>query len=210
MSNIRKRDPEATRNAILDAAEPLFLEKGFSKVALSEIARAADVTKSLIHHHFGSKDALWTEVKQRYFADYFDRQQEMLVNAEPSLELLMASVKIYFRYLQHKPDFARMISWMMLEEDETCADMDRELIALGTEKIRQSQELGHIRTDISAESVLISFLSLVENWFLSRERFCKKHFSQLTDAQRDSADLDDAYLGDMLKIFFEGVRHPKS
>ena len=53
--NARRYDPEGTRAAILEAARRIFVERGPAAVALSEIAEASGVTKSLIHHHFGSK-----------------------------------------------------------------------------------------------------------------------------------------------------------
>ena len=66
----QQRNPEATRASILEAAEEVFLEKGYSAAALSAIARRAGVTKSLLHHHFGSKEGLWHEVKLRRFSHY--------------------------------------------------------------------------------------------------------------------------------------------
>src|SRR5690606_25552520 len=54
----RRRDPDATRAEILEAAEQLFLQDGFGRTSISAIARLAGVTKSLIHHHFGTKEAL--------------------------------------------------------------------------------------------------------------------------------------------------------
>ena len=70
----RTRNPEATRAAILDAAEKVFLDKGYGETSMSQIAAEAAVTKSLLHHYFGSKDNLWTKVKTRRFAVYADHQ----------------------------------------------------------------------------------------------------------------------------------------
>ena len=50
MSPRQQRDPEATRNALLEAAEEVFLKNGFGNTSLSEIAKRAGITKSLIHH----------------------------------------------------------------------------------------------------------------------------------------------------------------
>jgi len=202
----RKRDADATKASILDAAEDLFLEKGFADVSMTQLAAAAGVTKSLIHHHFGSKENLWKEVKLRFFADYFETVVKALSESEPSLELLTGSVVDYFRYLQGKPNFARMNSWMMLEEDDTCAEMSWELIGLATQRVREAQDLGEIRADLSADHVLISFLSMVENWFLGQHRWRRTHFQDLSPEERATAELDDRYLEDMLKLFIDGVR----
>ncbi|MGD8650299.1 MAG: TetR/AcrR family transcriptional regulator, partial [Desulfobacterales bacterium] len=87
----KKRDPEATREALLDAAEIVFLEKGFGNTALSEIANRAGLTKSLIHHYYGSKKNLWREVKQRRFDTYSHQQLDMLSDAPPTEDLLRNS-----------------------------------------------------------------------------------------------------------------------
>ena len=137
------RDPEATRNALIEAAEEIFLKKGFGNTSLSEIAKRAGITKSLIHHYFGSKEGLWREVKTQRFMHYANRQIEMLQQAQPSAELLKASVAFYFDFLRRNPQIVRVLAWMFLEQDQKeCMDIDRELIAQGVEKIRATQALG--------------------------------------------------------------------
>ena len=44
--------------AILQAAERLFVEKGYHTVSVEQIADAAGVSKGLIHYHFNSKEQL--------------------------------------------------------------------------------------------------------------------------------------------------------
>lgn len=208
LTSARKRDADATKASIIDAAENLFLEKGFADVSLTQLASAAGVTKSLIHHHFGSKEKLWAEVKLRFFADYFETLVQALTESPPSLQLLTESVKDYFEYLRGKPNFARMNCWMMLEEDDTCADMAWELIRVATRRVREAQEIGEIRSDLSPDHVLISFLSMVENWFLGKHRWRRTHFQHLNPEEREAADLDEPYLEDVLKLFLDGVRGP--
>ena len=45
----RERRLERTRSLLLDAAEEVFAEKGFTPASLDDIARAAGYTLSLIH-----------------------------------------------------------------------------------------------------------------------------------------------------------------
>lgn len=200
-----KRDPLATRNNILDAAEPLFLATGYADVSLSQIAKAANVTKSLIHHHFGSKDQLWIEVKKRFFGDYLEGQAIQLKDTPASAELLKQSMIAYFHYIRQKPGFVRMNCWMRLEDDTSCADMDRAVVKLGVERIREAQEMGLLRDDISADNILIAFLSAIESWFLNRTRFVSVHFDNLSLEECTSSNLDNAYLNDLISIFFEGL-----
>lgn len=50
-----KTEAEATRESLLDAAEQVFLEKGYAKSSLEEIARRAGVTRGAVYWHFSNK-----------------------------------------------------------------------------------------------------------------------------------------------------------
>jgi AcrR family transcriptional regulator len=52
------RDPEQTRQRILEAAGRLFYRDGIRPVAMDTIAESAGVTKRTLYYHFESKDAL--------------------------------------------------------------------------------------------------------------------------------------------------------
>ena len=201
MSSSTPRDPEATRTALVEAAEEIFLKKGFGNTSLSEIAKRAGITKSLIHHYFGSKEGLWREVKTRRFMHYAEKQMEMLASAHPSAELLKASMAFYFDFLRRNPQVVRVLAWMSLEQNQReCMEMDRELIAQGVEKVRPAQELGNLRADIDPRFIVFVFIGLCQHWFQD-----KGHFLESFDNEGFGADLDDVYLGTIIKIFFEGV-----
>jgi TetR/AcrR family transcriptional regulator, cholesterol catabolism regulator len=80
----RARDPEATRQALLDAAIELFGTEGFDATSVQSIADRAQVTKGGFYHHFGSKQALLHEIHDR-FIDYHLEQLRSLL-AEPDLD----------------------------------------------------------------------------------------------------------------------------
>ena len=86
----RPRDAEATRLEILDAAESLFAKNGFGSTSLARIASASNVHKSLIMHHFESKEGLWQAVKKRRFSKFTGEQEEQ----EESMAFLMTAMLI--------------------------------------------------------------------------------------------------------------------
>lgn len=49
------------RAAILDAAKTMFVEHGFERVSMDEIATAAGVSKLTVYSHFGDKETLFAE-----------------------------------------------------------------------------------------------------------------------------------------------------
>ncbi|NHC12325.1 TetR/AcrR family transcriptional regulator [Motilibacter deserti] len=59
----KERDTARTRRAVLDAAAAAVVAHG-AGVSLDAIARAADVSKGGLLHHFGSRDALLLEVAE--------------------------------------------------------------------------------------------------------------------------------------------------
>ena len=50
-----KEEAQATRSALLDAAERVFSERGVSRTSLSDVAAAAGVTRGAVYWHFKDK-----------------------------------------------------------------------------------------------------------------------------------------------------------
>jgi AcrR family transcriptional regulator len=67
-ANPRKRDAEATRAAILDAAKAQFALLGYDRAVLRDIAREAGIDVALVKRYFGGKEALFVEALKASFA----------------------------------------------------------------------------------------------------------------------------------------------
>jgi TetR/AcrR family transcriptional regulator of autoinduction and epiphytic fitness len=48
-----------SRAAIIDAAEPLFLQRGFGSVSMDELAEAAGVARRTLYNQFASKEEIF-------------------------------------------------------------------------------------------------------------------------------------------------------
>ncbi|MFC5288176.1 helix-turn-helix domain-containing protein [Actinokineospora guangxiensis] len=59
---MRKRDAEATKEALLLAAGELFTARGFDRTSVREVAAAAGVDQALVFRYFGSKEELFASV----------------------------------------------------------------------------------------------------------------------------------------------------
>lgn len=53
-----KEDADATRAALLDAAEALFSAQGIARTRLEDIAQRADVTRGAVYWHFKNKEEI--------------------------------------------------------------------------------------------------------------------------------------------------------
>jgi TetR/AcrR family transcriptional regulator len=187
--------------AILAAAERIFLSHGFSAASLSDIAAAASVTKSLIHHHFGSKKGLWEVVKERRFIPYAERQLEMM-RAPASPELVRTSFDAFFEYLRDNPELVRILAWIFLEgeDEEASVPLDKRLMTEAAAKFREGQEAGILRKELDPRFILFVFVGLIQHWFQDQ-----RHFRRSFDIP-EGVDLNEAYRKTALEVFLRGVR----
>src|SRR2546423_870853 len=75
-----RNDPRGTPARILDAAEEVFAEQGFSGASTREMARRARLPFGAMHYHWGSKRQLFQAVCQRMI----ERTRETLIrNLQP-------------------------------------------------------------------------------------------------------------------------------
>ncbi len=59
---LARLDPEGRRRQIIDVARIVFSETPYSAVSIADVARAAGVTRGLVHHYFGGKAQLFAAV----------------------------------------------------------------------------------------------------------------------------------------------------
>ena len=195
------RDPESTRNAIVEAAELIFVDQGFAATSLSAIAKKANVTKSLIHHHFGTKKDLWGEIKRKQFSQLAGVQSQLLEASDMDAGLLKESIIQYFKFLQKNPQHSRFLLWMKIESDDTCGEIANEMTNIGLKHLKKAQEKGVFRSDVDPLFILMTFLGMAELWFETKHQFLRPGIK--SEVEYDHAD--EAYLEAMLDIFFKGV-----
>jgi AcrR family transcriptional regulator len=73
-----------TRQRILDTALDLFIEQGFDKTSLREIAERVGVTKAALYYHFASKDEIFRTLMQPMLE--LQAQTMALLEEQPTLE----------------------------------------------------------------------------------------------------------------------------
>ena len=64
----RNKYPEVTEERILEAAQRLFLEKGYDNTTIQDIVdQLGGLTKGAVYHHFKSKEEILDKVSDRMF-----------------------------------------------------------------------------------------------------------------------------------------------
>jgi AcrR family transcriptional regulator len=57
----RRRDPATKREAVLKTSAELFLEKGYGRTCLNDVAERLKITKPALYHYFRSKEEILLE-----------------------------------------------------------------------------------------------------------------------------------------------------
>lgn len=72
---------------ILDAAEQVFAEYGFSGASMQQIADRAELPKANIHYYFGNKETLYRKLIQRILQNWLDAAHAFSEQDDPATVL---------------------------------------------------------------------------------------------------------------------------
>lgn len=191
---------EDSRSAILSTAARLFVERGYAGTSLADIAAAAGVTKSLIHHHFASKNGLWQVFKDAV-AERYGRELAATLARSPTVgvPLLRESLGLYFEHLRANPEAVRMLAWLYLEGDTASPELEAELLERGSERLAEGQAAGRFRADLRPGLVLAVAICAMERWLQHRDVF------QPLVPDLEGAALDDAFRDTLFALLAEGL-----
>ncbi|ATB38011.1 TetR family transcriptional regulator [Cystobacter fuscus] len=103
----------AGRADILAAALHEFADHGFTGATTAGIARRAGVTQPLVHHHFGSKQGLWSAVLTQFYQDLTAALEHTIQQVEAEgvdrrtrLARLLHSLMAFFG---RRPELSRLL-----------------------------------------------------------------------------------------------------
>lgn len=183
---VRERDAEVAREAILRAARDIFAARGFSGARVDDIAEAAGYNKALIFHYFSDKLGLYQTLVGRMKSDMLGRFSTYLSQFEDGdagssevercTTLFTSCLRWVFDYYVSHPEIHKMMLWEAAEGWHTfsgcvaqVADPRWALRILRV--VRQAQADGVIRADLAAELPLMMCMTLPLTYLGSIHRF---------------------------------------
>src|ERR1041385_3193189 len=167
-SRERERNPDRTRELILDAAETLFAERGYEETSLADVGERAGVSRGTPGYFFGSKAALHRAVLERCFADVRravrEGKERALASGESPDVILAGAVADYADFVAARPNFVRLIEREALSDRTVLEGMPLRLAVWQEALAAFRQELGLDISDTSeAAHLLLSLVALT--WF---------------------------------------------
>jgi AcrR family transcriptional regulator len=83
----RKRDSEATRAALFEAAGDVFVERGYAGASIRKVAERAGVTHGTLYLYFRDKDDLLYQLSEEHFRQLLARLRTLPRTLEPVARL---------------------------------------------------------------------------------------------------------------------------
>ncbi|MEH6636582.1 MAG: TetR/AcrR family transcriptional regulator [Halioglobus sp.] len=97
-----------TADRILDAAEDLFAEKGYSATSLGDVADRVGIRSPSLYNHFKNKEALYAAVLERLLSD-FSAPLEELDSGPVTYERVFQWLETMVRQHHANPNLARLL-----------------------------------------------------------------------------------------------------
>ncbi len=185
------------KQKILNESLTLFATHGYAHVSISMIAKQAGVTKSLIFHHFESKEQLWEIVKENFFKQYTENQLTLFESEKNPIELIRKSIRHYFEFIQSNPLIPRFFAYAHLENDANCGKVDQALIAHSTQIIETAQDQGLLRKNFNPVILVMSFIAVINQYFTAE---C--HFNQWDKSIYSNPE---SFINDLIDNTIQGI-----
>lgn len=179
-----KADALHTREALLDAAELLFVQRGVSRTSLQEIAKAAGVTRGAVYWHFKDKAELFNAMMTRTTLPMEAALQSMDPAPQGALDALAKSALDALQRIAHDPRTHRVfdIATHKVEYvDELLGVRQRHLQvhqdcqAHIRAAFERAQAAGLLRADADPRLMALSYHAMVDGlihtWMLAPSRF---------------------------------------
>ena len=172
MARKTKEEALETRQAILDAAEQVFYERGVSQTTLADIAAAAGVTRGAIYWHFANKRDVYEALIRRLVDPIEARLTETLARDDGNpIDGLRAMALFVIDRVAHDPRHSRMmaISWHKCEYvgemaviRDTHIECGARYLTLGEDCFRKAIERGYFPREVDPHVASLGMMVIVD------------------------------------------------
>jgi AcrR family transcriptional regulator len=121
----RHRDPVSKREAILETAAQLFLEKSYGRTSLNDVAERLKITKPALYHYFRNKEEILLECYRLGAAMIGETLSQIATQCGTGLEKVEAFIYLYANVMT--VNFGRCV--MRLDEGDLSSDARAEVRA---------------------------------------------------------------------------------
>lgn len=104
------RNPEDSRDRILQAAHQEFAAHGLGGARVDRISQQAGINKRMLYHYFGNKDDLFSAVLEANYAHKRASEQAMRLENDEPREAIRKLVTLTWNYYIDHPEFMNLLN----------------------------------------------------------------------------------------------------
>jgi AcrR family transcriptional regulator len=154
----KEREKEHRREAIINAAQKVFFEKGLQVATMDEIAEAAELSKGTLYLYYKSKEDLYLTVMMRGMRILHDMFAKTLSSNEPTIQLLARLGETYYEFFKEHRDYFRMFNFfenprfhkqVSSEMREACTWENQRIWKLVVDLIQRGITEGVLKADLN-------------------------------------------------------------
>jgi TetR/AcrR family transcriptional regulator len=154
-----------TEEVIFDAAQKVFLQKGFDGTRMQEIAQEAGINKALLHYYYRTKEKLFQAIFKKVLGLFLPRILAFMESDIPLLKKIEFFIHNYIDFILRNPYIPGFVINEITHHPDTIAETLGELIlkndAFGkfSAMIKKEIDQGNIRL-IEPEQLIINMIGL--------------------------------------------------
>jgi len=167
LGRARRRDPERTRELILDAATTEFATKGIGGARVDAIAARSGANKRMIYHYFGDKQRLYLSVLERMYQEIRDAEAELKLEELAPRAALKRLIEFSFDYYTNHPHFIRLLDNENLHKARTLKRSpgvfrrrNSPLVSMIRDLLKRGEAAGDFRQGIDPIQLYVSIAGL--------------------------------------------------
>ena len=175
MNETTTRDPESTRERILDAALNIFSNKGYHDTRLDEIVDESQTSKGAIYFHFPNKERLFIALVDQ-FADLLERRVAEAIQPAAgmgrvrlALETVIATFGKYRRPAKILLVQAVGLGTIFEEKRNEVNDRFAHLIATYLQEAIDSGDIAPIDTEVVSVAWMGAIYNVIIRWVYTGE-----------------------------------------
>src|SRR5580692_5211051 len=155
----RQRDPERTREEILDVALSEFARNGYAGARVDEIAARTRTTKRMLYYYFTSKEQLYIAVLERAYSIARDAERQLDVDHLEPLTAIRTLAELTFDHHESHQDFISLVAIENIHRAEfivqspALAELNTPAVAMIENILKRGRAAGVFRRDVEAIDV---------------------------------------------------------
>jgi len=162
----KPRQPVLTRRRILHAATAEFAAKGLAGARVDAIASRAGVSKRMLYHYFGNKEALWLTVIEQAYLHIRNEEREIDVGRLSPVQGMRRLIEFTLAYDYAHPEFISLLLGenlhraRYLRKSRKVRELHTSLLDVIGDLLERGRRLGVFRNGVDPAELYITIAAL--------------------------------------------------